>query len=180
MFEFGNIEEITKLSASDQGLYYGITDDISPENAGMEEANEAFLSLVTLLLSNQELSAGMLQNYQLFKLIERYCEIAEGIGLKLAKEFPEYEKSIVLKALEELEEDTECTASELLENFENIKNYQDICLEDWDFMELDKMTFNELKASRANEVLGMIGEGETLLLKPQRLEFPDGIEGKEK
>ncbi len=180
MFDFGHLEELNKIKTDDESLFYGITDDISPENVGKEEANEAFLSLVTLLLSDQALEAGMLQNYKMYKLIGRYCEIAEDIGLELSKEFPEYEKECVLKALEKMEEAAECTADDLLENFENMENYKDICFEDWDFLELDMMTFDDLKASRANEVLGMIGEGETLLLRPQRLKFPDGIEGKEK
>ncbi len=180
MFEFGHIEDILKLKADDKTLFYGIIDDISPKNVGMEEANEAFLSLVQLLLSDQELEASMLQNYQLYKIIGRYCDIADGMGHDLSKRFPKEERKIVQKALEEMEDETECTASDLLENFENIENYQDICFEDWDFLQLDKMTFDELKTSRANEVLGMIGEGETLSLKPQKLIFPDGIKDKEK
>ena len=126
LYEFGMLDDLEKYSPDDDSLYYAITEDISPVNVSIEDANEAFLFLVRLLKSDQELEPSILQEYQMFQLIGGYCDIAKDAGLEIIERFPAKDRDTVLKALECIAGDAECSAEEVIDNYENINNYETI------------------------------------------------------
>ncbi|WP_029324375.1 hypothetical protein [Butyrivibrio sp. AE3004] len=175
MYYCGMLDGLKNLDPDDEELYFSVTEDISPDNVSKRDANEAFISMVELLESDQELDPSILQNYQLYQLISGYCDLAEDTGAETIERFPMKDRLRILKELEDIARESECTPEDIIEEYEDIMSYDETCFTDWDFLQLDRMDFEALKSSDANDFLGMIEPEETLNMKAQILKFPSGI-----
>ena len=87
-----------------------------------------------------------------------FFEGIEDEEVTTVERIPEPDRAIVLKALAveaEMEEEEGITAEDLIESYEDLREYENICFWDMDFVLLDEITEDELVHSDAAKFLGI-------------------------
>ena len=151
-----------------------------PDGYPIEKANREFLGLYKLLKAKNEYIPELPMDYVLYRVImneiwqvdqinedmedglfddltdDPFFEGIEDEEVTTVERTPEPERSIVLKALEAWE-DENVTAEDLINLYEDLRKYEEVCFWDTDFLFLDQMSEEELIHSDMAKALG-IGE----------------------
>ena len=145
-----------------------------PKNYPIEKANEAFLELYKLLRAKGEYIPELPMEYVLLGMIyeqiewiETEIEIDKKRGIEpnssTSEKIPEPERTKVLNAMKDPYE--RCFNPEIeeydpdyfIDQYEDMKNYPDICFWDHDCLMLDDMSLEELKGSVIDQLFDMTG-----------------------
>lgn len=138
-------------SMVDGDLTDGEGSDIIPAGMSYERANEGFIALRKLLKSDEALTPELLGEYLMYKMIllaiKMDAEEDPNPWLHLASaRFPEKERAELVEKLGE----------ETVEEYEDLRNYEETLFWDLDFLMLDSMTEREILASPLNEAMGIM------------------------
>ena len=151
-----------------------------PDGYPVEKANREFLGLYKLLKAKDEYVPELPMEYVLYRVImnevwmvdqiiedaedglfddladDPFFEGIEDEEVTTVERIPEPDRSIVLKSLE-VWEDEDLTAEYLINQYEDLREYEEVCFWDTDFAFLDQMSEDELIQSDMGKFLG-IGE----------------------
>ncbi len=135
-----------------------------PKRCPAEKMGSAFLGLRALLESEYEFVPELVMEYVMYSLIEARIETADGLGIRTLDPVPfqrDYLIEIFKKENPGMPEayddagDIFFTWQEKLEQIEDLHNYENVYFWDFDFLQLEMYTEEQLLASPASKYLGI-------------------------
>ena len=176
---FDELVDIDELM-QDMDFAENVSQMYLPDGYPIEKANREFLGLYKLLKAKNEYVPELPMEYVLYRVImneiwqvdqinedmedglyddlmdDPFFEGIEDEEVTTVERIPEPDRSIVLNALE-VWEDEDLTAEYIINQYEDLREYEEVCFWDTDFAFLDQMSEDELIHSDMAKFLG-IGE----------------------
>ena len=183
---FNDLVDIDKLS-NDMDFAENVSSTYLPDNYPLEKANREFFGLYKLLKAKKEYVPELPMEYVMYRVImnevwqidminqdtedglfdelmdDPFFEGIEDEEYTTIERIPEPERSVALDGLKEyafdmsLETGEETTAEGVLAQYEDLRNYDEICFWDTDFALLDRVDEDTLINSEVGKALGLAG-----------------------
>lgn len=150
--------EPEKVEEGDMIFAQKVSAGFLPENYPVSKANYVFLGLYNLLKAGEDMVPEITMEYVLDGAINWAIEQAQRAGREPVEQVPgrEFVLASIQKELDEEGEDL--TAEEMLEMYEDLREYIDVCFWDIDFALLDQLSKEQLRHSDLNKLLGIMSE----------------------
>lgn len=150
--------EPEKVEEGDVKFAKKVSVQFLPKGYPVSKANHVFLGMYNLLKAQEELVPEITMEYVLDAAINWAIEQAERAGGEPVEQVPERE--FVLASIQkELDgEGEDIPAQEILEMYEDLREYIDVCFWDMDFALLDQLSGEQLCHSDLNKILGIMSE----------------------
>lgn len=123
-----------------------------PKGYPVEKMNMKFFGLYSLLKSEKEYVPQLAMEYALDQLIELKLDEYRLLEQSPTESMPEHD--YVYRIL--LRDCTPDEATGIMDVYENMENYLEVCFWDSDFALLDEFTEEEIRNSPMNEMLGIM------------------------
>lgn len=153
-----------------------------PKCYPVEKMGKVFLGLQALLESEYEFIPELAMEYVMYSLIEARIETADRFGIQTLDSVP-FQRDYLIKILKKENpdmpgvyddaEDIFITWQEKLEQIEDLHNYENVYFWDFDFLQLDFFTEEQLSASPVSKYLGIDNirnPGRKFVMPPEWLE----------